>query len=104
MMSFFTEKQVEEYISGWRETHPDPEDELNIDEVESILEEEERERMIRLLVEDDLNTDIIGGGDLFTMVLRSGFTGYDNESDIDLRDEIVTRGLKDKVWGGKYEY
>lgn len=104
MPTFFTDKQVDDYIAGWRETHPEPEDELDRGEVESILEEEERERMIQLLVKDDLEVDARGGGDLFTMVLRDGFTGYNHESDINLRDEILERGLEDMVWGDWYEY
>jgi hypothetical protein len=102
-MTFFTEKQVEEYKAGWYEEHPD--DELDDAEVESILEEEERERMIQLLVKDDLETDAeIGEKQYFELILRDGFTGYDHESDINLRDEIEVRDLKDKVWGDWYEY
>ena len=101
MPTFFTEKQIKEYKAGWYETHP--EDELNDDEVESILEEEERERIIQLLMKDDLDTNITTGGDLFGMILREGFEGYNNISDIDLHDEVLVRGLKNKVWGDWYE-
>jgi hypothetical protein len=101
-MTFFTEKQVEEYKAGWAETHPD--DELDDGEVVSILQEEERERMVQLLVRCDLKAEA-NGSEFFAMILRDGFTGYDHESDVNLRDEIKARGLQAKVWEeGWYEY
>lgn len=99
---FFTDKQVEEYKAGWRETHED--DDLEDDDVRSILEEEERERMIELLVRKDIESDAEGVSDLFGMILHEGFTGYRHYSDVDLRHEVKERGLESEVWGDWYEY
>lgn len=107
-MTFFTEKQVEEYKAGWYEEHPD--DELDDGEVESILEEEERERMIQLLVKDDKariereSEESPPYVPLIDFLLLEGFTGYTHETHTNLSDEIVARGLQDQVWGDWYEY
>jgi len=107
-MTFFSLKEVNAYKAGWYEEHPD--DELDDTEVESILEEEERERMIQLLVKDDKERierereESPPYVPLIDFLLLEGFTGYSNESDINLRDEITARGLQDQVWGDWYEY
>ena len=114
-MTFFNEKQVEEYKAGWAETHPNEDDALDDADVVSILQEEERGRMIELLVKDDkarIEREAIEMGGckgspivpLIDFLLLDGFTGYSNESDINLRDEIVARGLQEQVWGDWYEY
>lgn len=101
MSVFFNDTQVEEYKAGWRETHED--DELDDDEVRSILEEEERDRMIELLIRKDIESEA-EGSDLFEMILHEGFTGYGHYSDVDLRHEVKERGLQGEVWGDWYEY
>lgn len=56
-----------------------------------------RDEMITTLIDNDLSSD--GWGSLsdkdawLEMILRSGFAGYENMTDAELRDEINGRGL-----------
>jgi hypothetical protein len=58
-----------------------------------------RNEMIDLLIDDDLNSwyDRDDKDDYFAFIMRKGFIGYENWYDNDLRNEMINRGLIEEV-------
>lgn len=56
-----------------------------------------RDEMINLLIDDDLNNwyDRDDKDEYFAMILRNGFIGYNDQSNKEIENEMFERGLLD---------
>ena len=58
-----------------------------------------RNEMIDLLIDSDLNdwNTKESEQDYFAMILRRGFVGYENQTDYELKEECLERGIIDST-------
>jgi hypothetical protein len=58
-----------------------------------------RAEMIDLLIDDDLNSwyDRDDKDDYFAFIMRTGFVGYENQTDQEIIDEMFNRGFFDET-------
>lgn len=58
-----------------------------------------RNEMIDLLIDSDINdwNAREDQEDYFAMILRRGFVGYENQSDYELKEECLERGIIDST-------